>query len=150
MWGGKNMFLTRMVTVASVAAMLLGVQPLNAAPPTHDQCDKFETEVEKFLSKHLAQGNKGRAEMEVIKYNKEDGSLYVKLEILHWHRVRGIDVYKVRQHVDFTFNPDKPQTLKDAKLCLDLPPIVARVTGKRDVCVTLGELIEIAAAIFGG
>lgn len=119
-----------------------------APPPNHtDKIESLELKLEQLLAKSLAQGNRGSAN--IANFNVDGASADYRVDIRH-HQVFDapifgpVTVYDVTTTVQGTFNPFNPISIANTEICIDLPPIVAEVTGQPRACVRLIELAALA------
>jgi len=112
----------------------------NPTPPSQTKMDSMKSTLEKFLSSELAQGNEGKATIE--KFEFKDGKIKFDVKIRHRHKTNGVILYSVNTNVSGEFNPSDLTSIKNTKLCSNLPPAL----GGGEICITLEQVAALLAA----
>lgn len=114
------------------------VTPSPLPGPSPQKANEMKAVLEKFLTKHLAKGNEGKAR--ITKFEYDNGAIKFGVDIKHRHKTSGVILYSFDTNFEGVFDPRNPQSIKKTRVCTKLNAYL----GGNEICVTLEQ---IAAAL---
>lgn len=119
------------------------IGPSTQPGPTATQKNSMKRELEKFLTKHLAKGNEGKATVERFEYDR--GAIKFKVKIKHRQVPGGFlggqPLYSFDTDFEGAFDPRNPASIKNTRICTRLNAYL----GGGTVCVTLAQIASALA-----
>jgi hypothetical protein len=113
--------------------------------PNSDSRDKIGETLERFLSKHLCIGNKGKAKIKSLDY--ANGVLSFTLVLNHKHEWNGVTVFDAESAVSGQFDPYNIDSIENTQVCVELNDLVKDFAGKGELCITLAEIAKYIAML---